>query len=158
MKLQIWDHVLSIVLIQRHVIIVQHWCHHRSYSLPHRPFNNRSNDSSVYIVPKLQAAKTEELFDSWYKKKNFLLYKAHPVSCPVDMKTLTGLHFCFQGFIATVRLKVKHWFHVTVSLLLLPGAELPSWKFWPSQRPLSISLDPGRRLSSFRSSFGKCPV
>jgi len=23
------------------------------------------------------------------------------------------------------------------------------WKFWPSQRPLSISLDPGRSLSSF---------
>ena len=43
-------------------------------------------------------------------------------------------------------------------LLLLPGAELPSWRFWPSQRPLSISLDPGRRLSSFWSSFGKCPV
>ena len=32
-----------------------------------------------------------------------------------------------------------------------------SWKFWPSQRPLSISLDPGRRLSSFGSSVGKCP-
>ena len=41
---------------------------------------------------------------------------------------------------------------------LLPGAELPSWKFWPSQRPLSTSLDPGRRLSSFWSSFGRCPV
>jgi len=23
------------------------------------------------------------------------------------------------------------------------------WKFWPSQRPLSTSLDPGRRLSNF---------
>ena len=34
-------------------------------------------------------------------------------------------------------------------ILLLPGAELPSRKFWPSQRPLSTSLDPGRRLSSF---------
>jgi hypothetical protein len=33
-----------------------------------------------------------------------------------------------------------------------------SWKFWPSQRSLSVSLDPGRRLSSFRSSFGNCPV
>jgi len=43
-------------------------------------------------------------------------------------------------------------------LLLLPGAELPSWKFSPSQRPLSTSLDPGRRLSSFWSSFGRCPV
>jgi len=43
-------------------------------------------------------------------------------------------------------------------LLLLPGAELPSWKFWPSQWPLSTSLDPGRRLSSFWSSFGRCPV
>ena len=43
-------------------------------------------------------------------------------------------------------------------ILLLPGAELPSWKFWPSQWPLSISLDPGRRLSSFWSSFGRCPV
>ena len=32
------------------------------------------------------------------------------------------------------------------------------WKFWPSQRPLSISLDPGCRLSNFLSSFGKCPV
>ena len=41
---------------------------------------------------------------------------------------------------------------------LLPGAELPSWKFWPSQRPLSTFLDPGRRLSSFWSSFGRCPV
>jgi hypothetical protein len=37
-------------------------------------------------------------------------------------------------------------------LLILPGAELPSWKFWPSQRALSTSLDPGRRLSSFWSS------
>ena len=36
-----------------------------------------------------------------------------------------------------------------LNLLLLPGAELPSWKFWPSQRPLSTSLDPGRRLSRF---------
>ena len=44
------------------------------------------------------------------------------------------------------------------SLLLLPGVELPSWKFWPSRRPLSTSLDPGRRLSSFLSSFGRCPV
>ena len=33
-----------------------------------------------------------------------------------------------------------------------------SWKFWPSQRALSIFLDPGRRLSSFWSSVGKCPV
>ena len=41
---------------------------------------------------------------------------------------------------------------------LLPGAELPSGKFWPSQRPLSISLDPGHRLSSFGSSIGKCSV
>ena len=46
----------------------------------------------------------------------------------------------------------------TCILLLLPGAELPSWKFWPSQRPLSTSHDPGRRLSSFWSSFGRCPV
>jgi hypothetical protein len=38
---------------------------------------------------------------------------------------------------------------ITFPLLLLLGAELPSWKFWPSQRTLSISLDPGRRLSSF---------
>ena len=35
------------------------------------------------------------------------------------------------------------------SSFFLPGAELPSWKFWPSQRPFSISLDPGRRPSSF---------
>ena len=33
-----------------------------------------------------------------------------------------------------------------------------SWKFWPSQRPHFVSLDPGRRLSSFWSSVGKCPV
>jgi len=38
-------------------------------------------------------------------------------------------------------------------VLLLPGAELPSWKFWPSQRTLSISMDP-----SFGSSIGRCPV
>jgi hypothetical protein len=38
--------------------------------------------------------------------------------------------------------------HPSVSHLL-PGAELPSWKFSSSQRPLSISPDPGRRLSSF---------
>jgi len=44
------------------------------------------------------------------------------------------------------------------SLLLLPVAELPSWKFWPSQWPLSTSLDPGRWLSSFWSSFGRYPV
>jgi len=34
-------------------------------------------------------------------------------------------------------------------ILLLAGAELTSWNLWPSQRLLSISLDPGRRLSSF---------
>jgi hypothetical protein len=45
-----------------------------------------------------------------------------------------------------------------MSLLLLPGAERPSWKFSPSQRPLSTSLDPGRRPSSFWSSFDRCPV
>jgi len=33
-----------------------------------------------------------------------------------------------------------------------------SWKFWPSQRPLSISLDSGRRLPSFGSSIGKYPA
>jgi hypothetical protein len=33
-----------------------------------------------------------------------------------------------------------------------------SWMFWPSQRPLSTSLNPGRRLSSFGSSSGRCPV
>ena len=33
-----------------------------------------------------------------------------------------------------------------------------SGKFWPSQRHLSISLDPGRMLSSFQSSFGKYTV
>ena len=33
------------------------------------------------------------------------------------------------------------------------------WKFRPSQRPpSSISLDPGRKLSNFWSSFGKCPI
>jgi len=33
------------------------------------------------------------------------------------------------------------------------------WKFWPSQRPpSSISLNLGRKLSSFWSLFGKCPV
>ena len=32
------------------------------------------------------------------------------------------------------------------------------WKVWPSQRHLSISLDPGCRLSNFWPSFGKCPV
>ena len=32
-------------------------------------------------------------------------------------------------------------------------------KFCPSQRPpSSISLDPGRKLSNFWSSYGKCPV
>ena len=46
----------------------------------------------------------------------------------------------------------------TEYLLLLPGTELPSWKFWPSQQPLSTSLDPGHRLSSCSSSFGRCPV
>jgi hypothetical protein len=30
--------------------------------------------------------------------------------------------------------------HNLLLLLLLPGAELPSWKFWPSQRLLSTSL------------------
>jgi hypothetical protein len=47
---------------------------------------------------------------------------------------------------------------ITFRLLVLPGAELPSWKFWPSQRALSFFLDPGRRLSSFLSLFGRCPV
>jgi len=42
--------------------------------------------------------------------------------------------------------------------ILLPGAKLPSWKFWPSQWPLSTSLHPGRKLSSFWSSFGRCPA
>jgi hypothetical protein len=33
------------------------------------------------------------------------------------------------------------------------------WQFWPPQLPPpSISLDPGRKLSNFWSSFGKCPV
>ena len=31
-------------------------------------------------------------------------------------------------------------------------------KFWPSQRPLSISLDPGRRWSNFLPSFDRYPV
>jgi hypothetical protein len=48
--------------------------------------------------------------------------------------------------------------YINEYILLLPGAELPSWKFWPSQRPLSIFPDPGRRLTSFGSSIGKCPV
>ena len=43
-------------------------------------------------------------------------------------------------------------------LLLLPGAELPSWNFWPSQCPLSTSLDPGRKQSSFLFSFDRYPV
>ena len=38
---------------------------------------------------------------------------------------------------------------VTEVIPLLPGAELTSLKFWPSERPLSISPHPGRRLSSF---------
>ena len=39
---------------------------------------------------------------------------------------------------------------VSLLLLLLPGAELPLVEsFGPSQRPLSITLDPGRTLSSF---------
>jgi len=49
-------------------------------------------------------------------------------------------------------------FILSTKLLLLPGSEIPSWKFWPSQRPLSTSLDPGRRLSNFLSSFARCPV
>jgi hypothetical protein len=82
--------------------------------IPHWPFNDRSNDSSVHTVPKLQAAKIKELSDSWYKQRMFLLSETHPVSCPVDTGTLTGLHFYFQGFV-TVRLKVKRQFRVTVS-------------------------------------------
>jgi len=35
---------------------------------------------------------------------------------------------------------------------------LNGWKLWPSQRPLSISLDPGCRLSRLWSTFVKCPV
>jgi len=44
-------------------------------------------------------------------------------------------------------------------LLLLQALNfLNDWKLWPSQWHLSISLDPGRRLSNFEPSFGKCPV
>ena len=54
---------------------------------------------------------------------------------------------------------VQNFFlNLCVFLLLLPDIELPSWKFWSSQRPLSTSLDPGRRLSSFWPSFGRCPA
>jgi len=38
---------------------------------------------------------------------------------------------------------------VLLFLLLLPDAELPGWKFWPTQRTISTSLDPGSRLFSF---------
>ena len=34
-------------------------------------------------------------------------------------------------------------------LHFVPGAEIPSRKFWPSQRTLSTSLDPGHGLSSY---------
>jgi len=59
-----------------------------------------------------------------------------------------------------MQLYLQHLVFVTplLFLLLLPGTEIPSWRFWPSERPLSTSLDPGRRLSSFWSSFGRCPV
>ena len=69
---------------------------------------------------------------------------------------------CWIFFFFLIQAVDAHWHlicgGVSKRLLLLPGAELPSWKFWPSQRPLSTSLDPGGRLSSFWSSFGRCPV
>ena len=55
---------------------------------------------------------------------------------------VTWHHFWIETFLRYFLLLFLH-------LLLLPGAELPSWKFWPYQGPLSTSLDPGRRLSSF---------
>ena len=55
-------------------------------------------------------------------------------------------------------LKRRHIKFRCQGVLLLAGVELPIWKFWPSQRPFYISLDLGHRLSSFLSSFGKCPV
>jgi hypothetical protein len=66
--------------------------------------------------------------------------------CPVTQFVIC---FTVHGF---TPFRAPHWAPLHCYrpfLLLLPGTELPSGKFWPSQRPLSTSLDPRRRLSSF---------
>ena len=95
----------------------------------------------------------------------FLLLLCYTLSCICYFKVLadklyfllqlqkqgTGKYYIMDFTICTLHL-------LLLLFLLLPGAELPSWKFWLSQRLISIFFDPGRRLSSFWSSFGRCPV
>ena len=79
-----------------------------------------------------------------------------PPSCADCLEILGASNsYSPDGLSRPVKGQLYPYFYLSI---LLPGAELPSWKFWPSQRPLSISLDLGRRLSSFWSSFGKCTV
>jgi hypothetical protein len=72
-----------------------------------------------------------------------------------DDHKFIGEHMCFEFYdhFQWYYIKKPHTHttptHTYDTLLLLPGAELSIWKFWPSQRPLSISLDLGHWLSSF---------
>ena len=65
----------------------------------------------------------------------------------------------YETFVGMYHKLVQLLFHFTSSFSSRRWTFFNYWRFWPSQRPPpSISLNPGRKLSNFRSSFGKCPV
>ena len=65
---------------------------------------------------------------------------------------VSGIHCTWPNQLSFVLQTCSYFLH------FVPGAELHSWKFWPSQQTLSTSLDPGHGLSSYWSSFGRFPV
>ena len=65
---------------------------------------------------------------------------------------VSGIHCTWPNQLSFVLQTCSYFLH------FVPGAELHSWKFWPSQQTLSTSLDPGHGLSSYLSSFGRFPV
>jgi len=89
-----------------------------------------------------------------YAASNFLLF----LYIHLHIFSVIFSSYCTLSFWSSIFISFIVCF---LPLLLLPSAELSliCWKFRPSQRPpSSISLDPGRKLSNFWSSFGKCPV
>jgi len=117
------------------------------YQLPHIPDTQKYNKLCNVCQVTLPRVCVDPL-PHWYISFYFQIFKCcvHGYSSTVHTDTPLSSSIATLSYMSVF------------NPLLLPGAELPNWKFWPSQRPLSTSLDPGCRPSSFWSSFGRCPV
>jgi len=87
--------------------------------------------SSIFIQVSHVASYIQDICVKQYYMRTLFFYVRATFLIPYILAVIA-----FTFFVKTSRCKAVHV--IGFLLLLLPGAELPSWKFWPSQRPLSL--------------------